>query len=73
MVKHPHFWYNGYQKEGASVLDYVDRLVECGVNLIDAYEICEDYMLDCDYQGLADYVKDVELDSRKGQRDVARV
>jgi hypothetical protein len=51
-------------KEGAGMPEYVERLMRCGVNLIDAYEICDDYMYDGDYQGLADYVREVELDCR---------
>ena len=45
--------------------EYVERLVKCGVNLVDAYEICDDYMYDGDYQGLADYVRTVEIESGK--------
>lgn len=42
--------------------DYVDRLVACGVNLVDAYEVVEDYLYDNDLEGLADYVRSVEED-----------
>ena len=45
--------------------DYVDRLVACGINLADAYEICDDYLYDGDYQGLSDYVHAVEEESRR--------
>lgn len=47
------------------MLDFVDRLVQCGVNLADAFDICEDFMYDGDYQGLADYVTDVEVEYRE--------
>lgn len=55
------------------MLDFVDRLVQCGVNLADAYDICDDFLYDCDYKGLSDYVRGVEMDFRKGKQDVARV
>lgn len=55
------------------MLDYVDRLVSCGVNLVDAFEICEDFLYDCDYQGLSDYVRDVEVEHRKARKNVERV
>lgn len=45
--------------------DYVDRLVACGINLADAFEICDDYLYDGDDQGLADYVHAVEEESRR--------
>ena len=37
--------------------DYMERLVACGMNLADAYEVCDDYIYDSDYQGLSDYVR----------------
>ena len=49
--------------------EYVERLIACGFNLIDAYEICDDYIYDEDYQGLADYIRTVEIES--GGCDVA--
>ena len=50
--------------------EYVERLVKCGVNLVDAYEICDDFMYDGDYQGLSDYVRSVEIDHRSKNKDV---
>lgn len=44
--------------------DEVERLVNCGMNLADAYEIVDDFLYDSDYQGLADYVRSVERESR---------
>lgn len=40
--------------------DYVERLISCGMNLIDAYEVIDDFYYDSDYEGLEDYVKAVE-------------
>lgn len=51
--------------------DCVDRLVACGFNLADAYEICDDFIYDCDYQGLAGFVRAVEEDFRERQEAVA--
>ena len=48
--------------------EYVERLVRCGVNLADAYEICDDYIYDGDYQGLADYISAVEAEYRRHSR-----
>ena len=45
--------------------DCIDRLVACGVNLADAYEICDDFIYDGDYEGLSDYVRAVEEDRRE--------
>ena len=45
--------------------DYVERLVACGFNLADAYEVCDDYIYDSDYQGLSDYVRAVEEEYRE--------
>ena len=44
--------------------DEVERLVKCGMNLADAYEVVDDFLYDSDYQGLADYVLAVEQESR---------
>lgn len=44
--------------------DEVDRLVKCGMNLADAYEVVDDFLYDSDYQGLADYVRAVEMESK---------
>ena len=44
------------------MLEYVERLMECGVNLADAWEICDDFIYDEDYRGLAEYVRSIELD-----------
>ena len=52
------------------MLDFVERLVRCGVNLADAYDICDDYLYDCDYEGLDAYVRAVERDYRKGKKNV---
>lgn len=41
-------------------MDYIDRLTACGINLIDAYEVVEDYLYDGDKDGLDDYVRAVE-------------
>lgn len=38
----------------------VERLVKCGVNLVDAYEICDDYLYDQDYEGMESYIRAVE-------------
>ena len=43
--------------------DYVERLVKCGMNLADAWEVCEDFLYDGDYQGLSEYVRSYELDA----------
>lgn len=51
----------------------VERLVSCGFNLIDAYEICDDYMYDGDYEGLMDYISTVELEYSCGGNHVGRV
>ena len=53
------------QKEGDGMCDYIERLIACGVNLIDAYEIVEDYLYDEDHDGLDRYVLAVE----KGRRE----
>lgn len=45
--------------------DEVERLVNCGMNLADAYEVVDDYLYDSDYQGLADYIMAVERESRE--------
>lgn len=45
--------------------DYVDRLVACGMNLADAYEVCDDFIFDDDYQGLALYVQAVEKEMKR--------
>ena len=45
--------------------DYVDRLTRCGMNLIDAYEVCDDYLYDSDFQGLDDYVRSVEAEAQR--------
>ena len=44
--------------------DEVERLVNCGMNLADAYEVVDDFLYDSDYHGLADYVRAVEQESR---------
>lgn len=49
-----------FQKVGAEMSDYIERLVACGMNLIDAYEVCDDFIYDSDYEGLAEYVRAVE-------------
>ena len=58
------FLYNYGQKEGIEMPDEVERLVNCGMNLADAYEIVDDFLYDSDYQGLADYVRAVERESK---------
>lgn len=45
--------------------EYIERLVACGINLADAYEICDDFLYDCDYEGLAYYVASVEESCRE--------
>jgi hypothetical protein len=50
--------------------DYVDRLVACGMNLADAYEVCDDYIYDSDYQGLSDYVRAVEEEYKERREAV---
>lgn len=40
--------------------DYIDRLTAAGMNLVDAYEVVEDFLYDDDRQGLDDYVRAVE-------------
>lgn len=42
--------------------EYIDRLVNCGINLADAYEVCDDFLYDEDYKGLEDYVMAVEAE-----------
>ena len=44
--------------------DEVERLVNCGINLADAFEVVDDFLYDSDYQGLADYIRAVEQESR---------
>ena len=44
--------------------DEVERLVSCGMNLADAYEVVDDFLYDSDYQGLAEYVRAVERESK---------
>ena len=44
--------------------DEVERLVNCGMNLADAYEVADDFLYDSDYQGLADYVRAVEREAK---------
>lgn len=44
--------------------DEVERLVNCGMNLADAYEVVDDFLYDSDYQGLADYVQAVEREAK---------
>ena len=46
------------------MMDYVDRLTACGMNLIDAYEVVEDFLYDGDREGLEDYVRATELSAR---------
>jgi len=53
--------------------EYVDRLVKCGFNLIDAFEICDDYLYDSDYEGLVDYIRQIEVEQKRGERNVRRV
>ena len=53
--------------------DYVERLVICGVNLVDAYEIVDDFIYDGDYDGLADYVRAVETEYREAVYDLGGV
>ena len=48
--------------------DYVDRLVACGMNLADAYEVCDDFIFDGDFDGLACYVQAVEKEMKKRKR-----
>lgn len=48
----------------------VERLVSCGMNMIDAYEICDDYMYDGDYQGLMAYIHSVESEYLRGKNNV---
>lgn len=45
--------------------EIVDRLVACGVNVVDAWEIVEDYLYDEDREGLAAYVDAVESEYRR--------
>ena len=71
MEEHLLLGYNSIRKkEGAQLFDYVDRLVVCGMNLVDAYDIVDDVLYDGDYQGLADYVRTVELESGEGVYNV---
>jgi hypothetical protein len=58
------FLYNYGQKEGIRMPDEVERLVICGMNLADAFEVVDDFLYDGDYQGLSDYVRAVELESK---------
>ena len=53
------------RREVIPMPDYVDRLVACGMNLADAFEIRDDYLYDGDDQGLADYVHAVEEENRR--------
>ena len=39
---------------------YVERMVACGMNLIDAWEIYDDFMQDNDEEGLEEYVSGLE-------------
>lgn len=48
--------------------DEVERLVKCGMNLIDAYEVVDDYLYDSDYEGLSDYIRAVEAEHKRGVR-----
>ena len=48
--------------------EYVERLVSCGMNLADAYEVCDDYIYDGDYEGLAYYVLRVEMEYKNRRR-----
>lgn len=57
------FLYNFSRRKVTAMPEYVERLVACGINLADAYEICDDYIYDLDYAGLAAYVRAVELAS----------
>jgi hypothetical protein len=50
------------QKEGEDMPDYIDRLTACGMNLIDACEVVEDYLYDGDHEGLDRYVLTVEAE-----------
>lgn len=50
--------------------DYIERLVACGINLADAFEICDDFIYDSDYEGLAYYVASVE-ESYRRQEELA--
>lgn len=43
--------------------EYIERLVACGMNIVDAWEVCDDFLYDGDYQGLAEYVRSYELDA----------
>jgi len=45
--------------------DEVERLVNCGMNLADAFEVVDDFLYDSDYQGLTDYIMAVERESRE--------
>lgn len=58
------FFYTILLKEGIEMPDEVERLVNCGMNLADAYEVVDDFLYDSDYHGLADYVRAVEQESR---------
>lgn len=44
--------------------DEVERLVICGMNLADAFDVVDDFLYDGDYQGLSDYVRAVERESK---------
>lgn len=40
--------------------DYIDRLTNCGVRLDDAMVIVSDFARDLDFNGLAEYVAELE-------------
>ena len=44
--------------------DEVERLVNCGMNLADAYEVVDEFLYDSDYQGLADDIRAVEREAK---------
>ena len=44
--------------------DEVERLVNFGMNLADAYEVVDDFLYDSDYQGLSDYIRAVEREAK---------
>jgi len=52
-------------KKGIRMPDEVERLVNCGMNLADAFEVVDDFLYDSDYQGLTDYIMAVERESRE--------
>ena len=43
------FFYTILLKEGIEMPDEVERLVNCGINLADAYEVVDDFLYDSDY------------------------